>query len=381
MKSSFWFISSFLTIFTLVYGGAHLYIYWRLIHPLHITGPLLPLVRVSFIFLFISFPLIHFAFRHENGPLVSFINILSSVWMGTLVYFFLATLGLDAIRLLMRLAGTGEFFSPVRFTSIVTALAIAVSVYGLVEATRIGVTNLTIQIPNLPKSLEGTTIAQISDVHMGLIVRGPRLEKIVNMVNESHPDIIAITGDLVDEQALHMEDMVEPLKKLKSRYGIYAVTGNHEYFAGIDKSVEFMEKAGVTLLRNRWVKVAGGLQLVGRDDVVASRITGEVVPPFTDIMKGIDHTKPVILLYHTPVTTLEELQILGVQLQLSGHTHQGQLWPFRYIVKRIFKTPYGLFTSGHTSIYVSRGTGTWGPPMRVAAPPEIVLVRLTAKGG
>ena len=375
MKSSFWFISSFLTIFTLIYGGAHLYIYWRLIHPLHITGPLLALIQAGFIFLFISFPLIHFAFRHESGQLVSFINILSSVWMGMLVYFFLATLGLDIFKLL-----SGLPQSPKIFSLVVAIVAVSVSSYGLYEASHIGITNLNIQIANLPKNLEGLTIAQISDVHMGLIVKGPRLEKIVNMVNDLHPDIIAITGDLVDEQALHMEDMVEPLKKLRSRYGVYAVTGNHEYFAGIDKSVEFMEKAGVTLLRNRWVNVAGGLQLVGRDDVVASRVTGEVVPPLADILKGIDHTKPVILLYHTPVTSLDELQTLGVQLQLSGHTHQGQLWPFRYIVKMIFKTPYGLFTSGNTSIYVSRGTGTWGPPLRVAAPPEIVLVKLTAKG-
>lgn len=376
MRSSVWFISSFLTIFTLVYGSTHFYIYWRLIHPLHITGPALTLIQVTFIFLFLSFPLIHFAFRHENGSLISLINILSSVWMGLLVYFFLVILGLDILRLSLRLAGRSGVFSPAGFTSLVTSVVIAITIYGLVEASRIGITNLTIQIPNLPKNLAGLTIAQISDVHMGLIVKGPRLEKIVAMVNALHPDIVAITGDLVDEQALHMEELVKPLQKLKSKYGVFACTGNHEFFAGIDKSTDFIKKTGVTLLRNRWISVAGGLQIIGRDDPIGTRIIGEQIPPLIEIMKGIDQKKPIILLYHTPDTTMDELQRLGINLQLSGHTHKGQLWPFHYIVKMIFAMPYGFFTAGNTSVYVNRGAGTWGPPMRVGAPPEIAFITL-----
>jgi predicted MPP superfamily phosphohydrolase len=295
--------------------------------------------------------------------------------MGLVVYLVLVALAGDILRLL--------FFRAVpdrpAVCGIMAAVAVAISIYGLIEARSIGVTRLTVPMPNLPAALDGLRIAQISDVHMGRIVRGPRLERIVTLVNDLQPDLIVITGDLVDAEALHMEDLVQPLRRLKSRYGVYAVPGNHEFFAGIDQARAFVEQAGATMLRNRWVTVAGALQLVGWDDPVGARIAGENIPPLTEVMRGIDRTRPTILLYHTPLTTLEQLQFLGIHLQLSGHTHQGQLWPFNYIVRRIFRTPYGRFTAGDTTIYVSRGTGTWGPPMRMGAPPEITLVTLTAK--
>jgi predicted MPP superfamily phosphohydrolase len=173
--------------------------------------------------------------------------------------------------------------------------------------------------------------------------------------------------------------LIKPLRRLQGKYGVYAVTGNHEFFAG-EKDVEtFLERAHVTLLRNRWVNINGGLQLIGHDDPVARYFTGERPPSMSEILRGMDHAKPAILLLHTPVTTLEQLESLGIQLQLSGHTHKGQLWPFQYIVKNIFKTPYGLFTNGNATIYVSRGTGAWGPPMRVGAHPEITLITLASK--
>jgi predicted MPP superfamily phosphohydrolase len=295
--------------------------------------------------------------------------------MGMIVYLVLVTLGYD----LLRLISWGAIPAGRVMTATVTGIAGAITLYGLVEAHSIGVTNLTVRMPNLPASLEGMRIAQISDVHMGLIVRGSRLEKIVTMVNDLHPDLIVITGDLVDAEPSHMEDMIPALRRLQSKYGVFAVTGNHEFFAGVERAQELIERAGVTMLRNRWVTVNGGLQLIGRDDVIAARIIGQPVPSLDEIMQGVDRTKPAILLYHTPVTTMAELEAHGIGLQLSGHTHRGQLWPFNFIVKHIFRTPYGLFTDGKATIYVSRGTGTWGPPMRVLARPEIALITLTAK--
>ncbi len=376
MRQYFWLFMSFLTVFIIVYGGTHLHVYFRLIYPLRLTGFSALLIKILFIVLCLSFPLLHFVSRGQNGPVVEIINYISSVWMGLIVYLFLATLGFDLARFLLKLAGNHALQNPRLFTSLVSSLAMAITVYGLVEATNIGITRITVKIPALPKRLEGTTIAQISDVHMGLIIQGKRLEKIVTLTNNLHPDLIVITGDLVDEQALHMEELVEPLQRLQSKYGVFACTGNHEYFAGIEKAAAFIEKGGVRLLRNQWIEVADGLQLVARDDQAGTRVTGEKIPPLAEIMKGINTRKPVILLHHTPNTTMDELQRLGVNLQLSGHTHQGQLWPFRYIVKKIYDMPYGLFQSGSTTVYVSRGTGTWGPPIRVGAAPEITFITL-----
>lgn len=376
MRQYFWLFMIFLTIFITVYGGSHLYVYLRLIHPLRLAGFISLLIKTLFIVLCFSFPLLHFITRGQNGPLIEFINYISSVWMGIIVYLFLVTLGFDLIRLVLKLFGNSSLQNPRLFASVICAIVLVITAYSLVEAYNIGITRLSIKIPNLPKKLERVTIAQISDVHLGLIVQGKRLDNIVTLTNSLNPDIIVITGDLVDEQALHMEELVEPLKRLKSKYGVFACTGNHEFFAGIDKAAAFIDKAGVRLLRNQWIEVAGGLQLVGRDDQVGTRVIGEQIPPLAEIMKGIDPQKPIILLYHTPGTTMDELQRLGINLQLSGHTHQGQMWPFCYIVKMIFAMPYGLFNSGNTTVYVNRGTGTWGPPMRVGAPPEIALITL-----
>jgi uncharacterized protein len=366
----------FLGVFLLVYGGAHFYIWWRLVHPFGLDGTALWLMRLLFVALFVSFPLIHFAFRERDGSFITSAAFVSSVWMGMVIYFVLVTYCIDLVRLYFL---SGGLSTNTMITSIV-AIVVAITIYGLAEARAIGITNLNVAMPNLPAHLAGMKIAQISDVHMGLIVRGPRLEKIVSMINELNPDLIVITGDLVDAEALHMEDVVHPLMRLKSKHGIFAVPGNHEYFAGIERAQAFIEEAGVTMLRNRWVTIADGLQLVGRDDPISPRMTGEPVPSLAEIMEGTDRSKPTVLLYHTPDSTFEELQAQGVHLQLSGHTHKGQLWPFNLIVRTIFKTYYGRFSSGDTTIYVSRGTGTWGPPMRVLARPEITLITLRAKG-
>jgi predicted MPP superfamily phosphohydrolase len=358
----------FITIFLSVYGLAHLYIWWRLLKPLELTGALLRSVQVGFLLLFISFPLIHFWFRHENGWLVGAANWFSSVWMGMVVYFVLVTLASDLLRLVLF---RHVFDGPV-VSGVVAAIVVVITVYGLIEARRVGVTELRVRMPNLSSELR---VAQISDVHMGLVVRGSRLEQIVNKVNSLQPDLIVITGDLVDAEALHVEDMIPLLQRLKAHHGVFAVTGNHEFYAGVGKVEAFLKQAGVTLLRNRSVTVAGGLQLVGLDDPVVSRFTGQPPPRITDVM---ERGKPTLLLLHTPVTALERLAAAGIHLQLSGHTHKGQLWPFNHIVKLIYKqTPYGLFSNGDATIYVSRGVGTWGPPMRVGAPPEITLVTLT----
>ncbi len=365
----------FLGVFLLVYGGAHFYIWSRLVHPLGLDGAALWLMRLLFVALFVSFPLIHFVFRERDASFISGAAFVSSVWMGMIVYFVLVTYCFDLVRLYFL---GGEPFTETAITCIV-AIVVAITIYGLAEARSIGITNLNVAMLNLPAHLSGMKIAQISDVHMGLIVRGPRLEKIVSMVNELNPDLIVITGDLVDAEALHMEDMVHPLMRLKSKYGIFAVPGNHEYFAGIERAQAFIEEAGVTMLRNRWVTIAEGLQLAGRDDPISPRMTGEPVPSLAEIMEDADRSKSTVLLYHTPDSTFAELQAQGVHLQLSGHTHKGQVWPFNLIVRTIFKTYYGRFTSGDTTIYVSRGTGTWGPPMRVLARPEITLITLRVK--
>ncbi len=357
----------FLLTFLLIYGAAHALIWWRLVHPLNLTGGGLWTARLTFLFLGLSFPVIHFLLRQHNGPVVTVANFASSVWMGMVVYLVLVTLAMEIIYVIR--PGPWK-------TAIVATIVTGITIYGLWEARAIVITRLPVGIPNLPAHLTGFRIAQISDVHMGLNVQGDRLERIVTMVNDLQPDLIVITGDLVDAEALHMEEMVHPLRRLQAPHGTYAVTGNHEFYAGVDAAQRFIESGGVVMLRNRWVTIAGDLQLIGRDDHAITHVTGQPQPSLAEITRGLDRSKPAILLHHTPTPTLAELESLGIHLQLSGHTHKGQLWPFHYIVKRVFTTYYGLFTNGAATIYVSRGTGTWGPPLRVGARPEITLITL-----
>jgi len=358
----------FVAIFLMVYAAAHLYIWWRLVKPLALHGTWLVAVRIAIGVLFVSFPLIHFGFRHDSGSLVGAMNWFSSVWMGMVVYFVVVTLACDVIHLVL----FRRPFSGPMASGTITAVVVLITGYGLIEARQIGVTTLHVRMPNLSSELR---LVQISDVHLGRIVRGARLSAIVQKVNSLQPDLIVITGDLVDAEALHMEEMIPLLRELKARHGVYAVTGNHEFFAGVGRVEAFLKQAGVTCLRNRSVTVAGNLQLIGLDDPMAWRFTGTTPPPLSQL---VECGKPTVLLLHTPVTTLEQLSAAGVHLQLSGHTHKGQLWPLHAVVKLIYKqTPYGLLSNGKSTIYVSRGVGTWGPPMRVGAPPEITLVMLT----
>lgn len=386
MKTSVLPFLLFFSLFFAVYGGSHFYVFWRLVHDAKISGFSFRLLLCVFILLFISFPVFHFALRHHNSSVINTANYISSVWMGFLTYLFLVTFAFDLILLFVHFF---NFILPLDLMKyvpdsgkravIITVLASLVCIYGAIEAAMISVKEYKIVMPGLAIEKNPFRIVQISDLHLGVIVNGRRLERIVKTVNSLNPDVIVITGDLLDEQAFEIRDIDKPLKKLKSVYGVFAVTGNHEFFAGIERASAFMKSVGIDLLRNRWVSIGNTVQIAGMDDPAARYTGNNSIPHLKDILTGIDKNKPVILLYHTPVTTFEELAENGVGLQLSGHTHRGQLWPFRYFAKMMYKTPYGLFTSGNTHIYVSNGTGTWGPPMRVGARPEVTLFELNTQ--
>jgi predicted MPP superfamily phosphohydrolase len=172
-----------------------------------------------------------------------------------------------------------------------------------------------------------------------------------------------------------MEEMKVPLSGLRSRHGVFAVTGNHEYYAGVDRAVAIMKAANIKVLRNEILALPGGLQILGIDDLTGSRRMGQGTPDFDRLVSSLDHQKPSILLYHQPIM-FEKIASCGIGLQLSGHTHGGQLFPVIYISKMIYPRTPGLHKIGDIYLYVSWGIGTWGPPMRFKAPPELVFIRL-----
>ncbi|MFY1625788.1 metallophosphoesterase [Micromonospora sp. WMMD735] len=237
-----------------------------------------------------------------------------------------------------------------------------------------------IPLAKLPRSMDGLRIATVSDIHLGPLRGRAHTERIVAMINRLDADLVAVVGDLVDGSVAELGEAAEPLHDLRSRYGSFFVTGNHEYYSGVEEWVAEVDRLGLRVLQNerQEIRARGGvLDLAGINDVTADG-TGVAGPAdFTAALGGRDASRPVVLLAHQPVAAREAAKF-GVDLQLSGHTHGGQLAPFNLAVKLQQPVVSGLGEVDGTKVYVTNGAGFWGPPVRVGAPPQVTLVELRA---
>jgi predicted MPP superfamily phosphohydrolase len=240
------------------------------------------------------------------------------------------------------------------------------------------VVDVEVVLGKLPKALDGFTIVQLSDLHCGLTIDRAFVQRVVDHANRLAPDVIALTGDLVDGPVKDLADDIAPLADLRAKHGVFAITGNHEYYAGADAWIEAISKLGVRYLRNERVVIGdadAAFELAGVDDFVADNYEGHG----EDLAKataGRDPSRALVLLAHQP-RQVKRAAKFGVDLQLSGHTHGGQIWPWHYVV-RIQQGGLlaGRYDHGGTQLYVTRGCGYWGPPVRLLAPLEITRVIL-----
>lgn len=375
----------FFTVVILIYGGTHYYLYTWLMRMVKPTRRLGRSVGLIFILLVISFPAARVLARYDFNLFSYHLTLISSIWMGLSLYFFLLALGSDLVLAALKIfpfrprlsAGQSLRYRRV-LVACISAAVFMIGGYALGEARNFRVTRLEIPLPGLAPEMDGFSIVQVTDIHYGMLMENGKLSKIVDRINDLKADIVVITGDLIDEGVSHMEEMATPLARLKSREGVFAVTGNHEYYAGVDRAVAIMKKAGIKVLRNEKALLPGGLQLLGVDDPTGSRRVGNPLPDFDRLLLQLDSKKPAILLYHQPIQ-FEKAASSGIDLQLSGHTHGGQLYPVIFISRMIYPRTPGLHRIGESHLYVSRGAGTWGPPMRLGSPPELVYIRLRAK--
>ncbi|MCO4762426.1 MAG: metallophosphoesterase [Myxococcales bacterium] len=240
------------------------------------------------------------------------------------------------------------------------------------------VQRVEVTLDRLPKELDGFKIVQISDLHVSATIKRPYVERVVAMANELAPDLVALTGDLMDGSVPLLRDDMAPIGDLKSTHGSYFCTGNHEYYSGVEPWLVELRRLGVRVLRNERVGVVG-LDVAGIDDAQAARFGGDHGPDLKKALAGRNPERPVVLLAHQP-KAIDEATEMGVDLVLSGHTHGGQIWPFGFLVRLAQPYVAGLHThrlgGRATQIYVSRGTGYWGPPMRLGAPHELTLITL-----
>jgi hypothetical protein len=305
--------------------------------------------------------------------------------MGALFLFIAISLLIDILRVIIYIAGKlfqqdltaimpaarGLFF----FTIIIVLIICG---YGYHEAKNVMIEKITIESSRISNIVKRLRIVQISDVHLGLIVREDRLRKIINIVEEVKPDILVSTGDLVDGQINELDGLSDLFKEINPVYGKFAITGNHEFYAGIDQAIAFTEKAGFTLLRGKAVNINGLINIAGVDDRTAERYGLQSNSDEEKLLAGLDQGVFTLLLKHRPRVNEDSLELFD--LQLSGHTHKGQIFPFSVITAMYFPLDSGfIHLQDRSSLYVSRGTGTWGPPVRFLSPPEITVIDIVPK--
>jgi len=232
-----------------------------------------------------------------------------------------------------------------------------------------------IRTDTITKKIGRLKIVQISDVHLGLTIGESRLRKIIEHIKAEQPDILVSTGDLVDGQMNNQSGLARMIHEIPTKYGKYAVTGNHEFYAGLKDAIKFTEDAGFKVLRGEGLNISGVMNIAGVDDPTGKRydLTSNISEKA--MLSKLPSEYFTLLLIHQPQINKAESGLFD--LQLSGHTHKGQIFPFSLIVKLFYRHINGLDRLGNQSyIYVSRGTGTWGPPIRFLAPPEVTVIEL-----
>ena len=308
------------------------------------------------------------------------------IWMGSTFYLLLA-LGVSDVVLLI--AGAhGPDVQRTRALAVVgfVGLVALIGLWGALRPARYR--SLELELPGWPRALDGYRMMQITDIHVGSLLQRRYVERLVARCNAREPDLLAITGDLVDGDVSHLREQTEPFAQLRARDGVYFVTGNHDYFSGAERWVARVRELGIRVLRNERVSITrdgASFELAGVDDYGSSRrrarpahVAGAEAPLGFDLdaaLAGWQSSTPLILLSHDP-RSFELAAKHGVQLQLSGHTHDGQMWPFRYLVRLQTRYLAGIYRHGASALYVSRGTGFWGPPLRILAPAEITELTL-----
>ncbi len=374
----------FFSLFLLLYGLINYYIFSRLWTLIPKGAGIRQWFAAGFILLASSYIGGRIIERYSICVASDLAILIGSFWLAIMTYLFIGFVVVDILRLLghaIPLAGKvfiekREFLRYIA-AAIIATVAITTVTAGYINAARPRLRTIDIDISDKTLPPDGIRIALATDIHLGVIIGNSRLERLVEKINAMRPDVILLAGDIVDEDLAPVieQNLGETLRGLRSKHGVYAVTGNHEYIGGVEAAVQYLTEHGITVLRDRAVLVDGKYYLAGREDRSITGFAGLKRKPLDEIIEKLDKRFPIILMDHQPFH-LDEAVANGIDLQLSGHTHNGQMWPFNYITGAIYELDHGYTRKVNTHFYVSSGFGTWGPPVRVGTKPEIVLIRI-----
>jgi len=374
----------FFSIFMIIYGFSNYYIAlrgWQALYTVSKSGALLWVAGVALL------SLLFIIGRFVDGRLpysvTKAIMLGGSFWMAAWFYFLLLFASFDLLRLLSKL----PFWPSMvwsgwsnRFFLASIGLVLVLLIWGSWNAWHPVVRRYDLVLPQKSSSLNELHVVAVSDIHLGWVVDSRRLDQLVDRIRDLNPDAVFLVGDVIDEGIDPAAEYLIPqaLIKLQAPLGAFAVLGNHEYISRqADRLKPYFLKGGVSLLRDESVKVADAFYLVGRDDRSGTTFNGGPRRELSALLAGIDpESLPVIVLDHQPFN-LHEAQSQGVDLQISGHTHLGQIFPNQFITGAIYECDWGYLRKENLQVLVSSGYGTWGPPIRIGNRPEILDIHIT----
>lgn len=377
----------FIAVALLVMGGAHYYVWARLVRDAELPAAWARAATVGVAVLFALLMSGFFAFRALPRRVAAPVMWTGYTWLGVLFFLVLALAVSDLVRVAtLALGGSGapdperRLFLSRFFAGAAALVGVGASGAGVASAlSPVAVNRVRVALERFSRAASGYRIVQISDVHVGPTIGREFITDVVARINALEPDLVAITGDLVDGSVDELREHVAPLAHLRAKDGVFFVTGNHEYYSGADDWIAHLRSLGIRVLRNERVPIRGeeGFDLAGIDDASSGGFGDGHGPDLEKALLGREDGRPVVLLAHQP-RGIELADRLGVDLQLSGHTHGGQMFPWNFLVRLQQPFVAGLHRLARAQIYVSRGTGYWGPPMRVGAPAEITEIELVS---
>lgn len=322
-------------------------------------------------------------FLSVNNMITSIFTFIGTIGIAVTCYLLIIFLIIDIMKFIFRITGfkgkTRDYLSKFYSNGICVIIIIFFIIsYGIWNAVHPIVTDYNINTYKNAGKIDSLSIAMIADIHMGISVRENGIDKMVTNINKLNPDIVFFCGDLIDESTPTRLNiyMGTAFKKIKSKYGVYVITGNHGYLSkNLQETISYLKAANVHVLQDQVVKIDNSFYVIGRNDISSPKITKQAVKPLSELLKNVDTSLPLIVLNHQPVNLIEPQQ-QSIDLQLSGHTHKGQFFPGNFITDLIYEDDYGYFKKNNFNLIVTSGYGTWGPPIRIGTSSEIVHVTL-----
>jgi predicted MPP superfamily phosphohydrolase len=375
------FFSIVLTIYSLV----NIYIYYKGYRSLPLLRDNRLLYALTFFILAAVFIAAKFLESRHSSVITDILNIIGGFWLAFMLYGFLFFLISDIVIGGLRITGIieGEQILLLRKWSFIITLSVSALLItaGFINAIIPVVTRYDISVNKSAGEIKTLRIAAVSDIHLGSIIRKRSMKRLSGMLNELNPDLVLLLGDIVDGELgpVLRGDLLQYFTCPKCTDGLYAITGNHEFIGGGDRTIPYIESKGIKILKDEVVTIQGGIQLIGRIDRDSRRFYRKERQPLDSLIAKVDASKPVILLDHQPFH-LGETASKGVDLELSGHTHNGQIWPLNYVTEKIYELSYGYLKKGNTHFIVSSGYGLWGPRVRLGSRSEVLLINITFAG-